>query len=36
VTAKADRRGYDRPNVVLAVGGLVIALAGVVRDFVAG
>jgi hypothetical protein len=36
VTAKAARPGYDRVNLLLTVGGLLIALAGAIRDFVAG
>lgn len=36
VTAKAARPSYDRLTVALTVGGFVVALVGVVRDFVAG
>jgi hypothetical protein len=36
VTAKAARPGYERLTVALTVGGFVVALVGVVRDFVAG
>ncbi|WP_433168399.1 hypothetical protein [Kribbella sp. CA-247076] len=36
VTPQAGRRGYEGLTVLLTVGGLLIALVGVVRDFVAG
>ncbi|GAA1617092.1 hypothetical protein GCM10009742_81080 [Kribbella karoonensis] len=36
VTVKAARPGYERLTVALTVGGFVVAVVGVVRDFVAG
>jgi hypothetical protein len=36
VTAEASRPGYDRLTLLIGVGGLLVALTGVVRDFVAG
>lgn len=36
VTVKAGRPGYERLTVALTVGGFVVAVVGVVRDFVAG
>ncbi|MFF0268821.1 hypothetical protein [Kribbella sp. NPDC004536] len=36
VTARAARPGYERMTAALTIAGFVVALVGVVRDFVAG
>jgi hypothetical protein len=36
VARSAARPGYERLTMALTVGGFVVALVGVVRDFVAG